>query len=201
MGLSVYRFPALYGLGMRLAYRGDFPARYALVAAQLPGPTHVLEVCYGDLRLHDHLQREGLLLSYVGLDGAPAMVARGRARGLDVRIADLRARPRLPEADTVIMQASLYQFHEIAEALVQDLWAAARRRLLLAEPVRNLARSPHALVRWLGLALSRTDDRAHPFRYTEETLLAVYRRAGVPVTRLARTPAGREVLVVSEKGG
>jgi hypothetical protein len=97
------------------------------------------------------------------------------------------------------MQASLYQFHDIAGALLPRLWAAARRQLVIAEPVRNLAQSRVAPVRWLGRALTQTPDRVHTFRYTEALLLDLYRRCKVPVSRLDRTPGGREVIVCSLK--
>ena len=97
----------------------------------------------------------------------------------------------------VMLQASLYQFHDIADALLPRLWEAARRLLLIAEPVRNVSQSRFAAARWIARILTRTDDRVHTFRYTETTLLDLYRRCGIPVSRLDRTPSGREVIVCS----
>ena len=97
------------------------------------------------------------------------------------------------------MQASLYQFHDIADALLPRLWATARRQLVIAEPVRDLAQSRVALVRWLGYALTRTPDGVHTFRYTEALLLDLYRRCQIPVSRFDHTPGGREVVVCSLK--
>jgi SAM-dependent methyltransferase len=197
--LTLYRFPTLYGLLMRLAYGPDYLARYALVAERIDWADDILEICCGHLGLHRELARRGLVRSYVGLEQSPAMIRRARRRGLDVRAFDVRAGGALPTAGTVIMQASLYQFHDIADALLPRLWAAARRRLVIAEPVRNLAQSRLALVRWLGRALTQTPDRVHTFRYTEAVLLDLYRRCQVPVSRLDRTPGGREVVVCSLK--
>lgn len=195
--LTLYRFPALYGLLMRIAYGADAAGRYALVAARIPEADDVLEVCCGHLGLHAHLARRGLLRSYVGLEQSPAMLARARRRGVDVRAFDVRAGGALPAAGTVIMQASLYQVHDVADTLLPRLWAAARRGLIVAEPVRNLAQSRHAAVRWAARALTRTHDRVHTFRYTEASLLDLYRRCRVPVSRLDRTPGGHEVVVTS----
>src|SRR5439155_323122 len=122
-----------------------------------------------------------------------------RRRGVDVRAFDVRAGGVLPTAAAVIMQASLYQFHDIADILLPRLWAAARRLLLIAEPVRNVSQSRSAVARWLARILTGTDDRVHTFRYTEATLLELYRRCGIPVSRLDRTPGGREVIVCSVK--
>ena len=196
--LTLYRFPALYRLLMRIGYGGDYGARHALIADRIGEPDDVLELCCGDLGLYRHLARRGLVRSYVGLEQSPAMLRRARRRGADVRAFDVRAGGTLPAAGTVIMQASLYQFHDLADGLLPRLWAAARRRLVLAEPVRNLAGSRSGLARRAALCLTRTvDGRTHPSRYTEEALLALYARCGVPVTRVDRTPGGREVVVCS----
>ncbi len=198
--LTVYQVPALYGLLMRLGYGPDAAARYALVADRIGEPDDVLEVCCGHLGLYRHLARRGLARSYVGLEQSPAMLRLARRRGVDVRAFDVRAGGALPAAGTVIMQASLYQFHDLADTLLHRLWAAARRRLVIAEPVQNLAQSRHGLARWAARALTRTaDGRIHTFRYTEATLLELYRRCGVPVSRVDRTPGGREVIVSSLK--
>ncbi|MBI2560880.1 MAG: class I SAM-dependent methyltransferase [candidate division NC10 bacterium] len=196
--LTIYQVPALYRLLMRLGYGPDYAARYALVAARIGEPDDLLEVCCGHLGLYRHLARRGLVRSYVGLEQAPAMVRLARRRGIDVRAVDVRAGGALPAAATVIMQASLYQFHDIADTLLPRLWAAARRRLVIAEPVRNLSQSRFAVVRWAARALTRTPDgRIHTFRYTEATLLDCYRRCGVPVSRVDRTPGGHEVVISS----
>ena len=196
--LTVYHVPALYRLLMRVGYGPDYAARYALVADRIGKPDDVLEVCCGHLGLYRHLARRGLVRSYAGLEQAPAMLRLARRRGVDVRAFDVRAGGALPAAGTVIMQASLYQFHDIADTLLPRLWAAARRLLVIAEPVRNLSQSRFAVARWAARELTRTSDsRTHTFRYTEASLLDLYRRCAVPVSRLDRTPGGREFVVSS----
>jgi len=196
--LTIYQVPALYRLLMRLGYGPDYAARYALVADRIGEPDDVLEVCCGHLGLYRHLRHRGLVRSYVGLEQAPAMLRLARRGGVDVRAFDVRAGDALPAAGTVIMQASLYQFHDLADTLLPRLWAAARRRLVIAEPVRNLSQSRSRVARWAARALTRTPDgRIHTFRYTEATLLELYRRCAVPVSRVDRTPGGREIVISS----
>jgi len=196
--LTIYQVPALYRLLMRLGYGPDYAARYALVADRIGESDDLLEVCCGHLGLYRHLARRGLVRSYVGLEQAPAMLRLARRGGVDVRAFDVRAGGALPAAGTVIMQASLYQFHDIADTLLPRLWAAARRRLVIAEPVRNLSQSRSRVARWAARALTRTPDgRIHTFRYTEATLLELYRRCAIPVSRVDRTPGGREIVISS----
>ncbi len=197
--LTIYRFPELYRLAMRIGYGGDYAARYALIGDRVTRPADVLELCCGDLALHRHLRHRGVLRSYVGLESSPAMLRLARRRGVDVRAFDVSTGRELPPAGTVIMQASLYQFHDIADSLLPRLWAATGRLLVIAEPVRNLSQSRHGLIRWAGRVLSRTEDREHIFRYTEATLLELYRRCEVPVSSLDRTPGGRELIACSVK--
>ncbi len=198
--LTIYRFPALYQLAMRIGYGRDYAARYALIADRIGRPSEVLEVCCGGLGLYRYLHDRGLLRSYVGLDLEPAMLRLAARRGANVRAFDVRDGLELPGADTVIIQASLYQFHDIADTLLSRLWAAARRLLVISEPVRNLAHSRYGLASWLARMLNRTTDgRIHTFRYSEATLLELYRRSAVPIAHVARTPAGREVVVTSLK--
>ena len=201
--LTIYRFPTLYRLAMRVGYGADAEARYPLVADLVANrtdqPGHILELCCGDLALYRHLLRRGLARSYLGLEQSSAMLRLARRRGVDVRAFDVRAAGELPTADTVIMQASLYQFHDIADTLLPRLWAAARRLLVIAEPVRNLSQSRYGAAHWAARILTRTDDRVHIFRYTEATLLELYQRCKIPVSRLDRTPGGREIVVCSFK--
>src|SRR2546422_11499698 len=101
---------------------------------------------------------------------------------------------------TTLFRSSLYQFHDIADTLLPRLYAAARRLLVIAEPVRNLSQSRRRSVRWLARALTRTaDGRVHVFRYTEGTLLALYDHCKIPVSRLDRTPSRYELVVSSLK--
>jgi len=198
--LSIYRSPALYRLAMRLGYGGDYAARHALIGDRVGGPADVLEVCCGDLALHRHLARRALLRSYLGLEQSPAMLRLARRRGVDVRPFDVRSGAALPGAEVVIMQASLYQFHDLADTLLPRLWRAAGRLLLIAEPVRNLSQSRSGVLRRAAGMLTRTTDgRVHAFRYTEAALLEAYGRGGVPVSRLDRTPGGHEVVISSLK--
>jgi len=198
--LSLYRVPALYGLAMRIAYRRDYGARHALIADMVGRSTDVLELCCGDLELYRHLATRGLVRAYRGLEQAPAMLRLAQRRGVEVHAFDVRAGGELPRAETVIMQASLYQFHDVAESLLPHLWAAARRLLVIAEPVRNLSHSRNVLARWLARELTRTaDGRVHAFRYSEGALLDLYARCRIPVSRLQRTPGGHELVVGSLK--
>ncbi len=202
MPFSLYHHPRLYEWAMRLAYGGEYAGRYAAVAAVMGQAADVLEVCCGDLVLYDRLRARGCIASYRGLDLSPAMVARGRRRGVDVRQCDVRATTEFPAATVVVMQASLYQFHDVAGDVLRRLWRAARCMLVVTEPVSNFSQSTSGLLRRLALVLSRpTDGRDCVFRYTDDTLRAVYEAAGIPLSSVSHTPTGKEMIIVSRKPG
>src|SRR2546422_11607575 len=86
---------------------------------------------------------------------------------------------------TTLFRSSLYQFHDIADTLLPRLYAAARRLLVIADPVRNLSQSRRRSVRWLARPLTRTaDGRVHVLRYTDGSLLARYDHCKIPVGQL-----------------
>ena len=200
MAFSIYRHPWLYGLLMRAGYHGSYAERYEGIGNHVPSCADVTEVCCGDLILHDYLQNQGKLKSYVGLDYSKAFVNRGRKRKVDTRQWDVLSDESLPPSDIVIIQASFYQFHESAEAVISRLWQAARQRLILAEPTEaTLTQSPNSLVRQLAAILSRSEQSEHTFRFDEQTLLTVYEKAGIPVSHTEFIKDRREMIVVLEK--
>jgi len=129
---TIYRFPILYRLAMRVGYGTDYGPRHALVA-----PAGAASTC------------------------APSMCAR-------VARCPWPARPLCRQACIGSTTSPTPCFHACREA--------ARRLLVVAEPVRNVSRSRVRAARWIARILTRTDDRVHTFRYTAATLLDLDRR-------------------------
>src|SRR5207302_7073486 len=97
--------------------------------------------------------------------------ARLRQRGVDARVLDLSdATEPLPPADFVIMQASLYHFLPDASSIVDRMLAAARDRVVISEPVRNLASSHLPVVSILGRRAADPGVGGHARRFTEQSL-------------------------------
>jgi SAM-dependent methyltransferase len=197
----IYRSAQGYELLMRVLYGRHYAARMSVVAEQVPAGASVLELCCGPgtLYLHHLRDRAG---SYIGVDVNERFVAALRRRGVDARQLDLAgAAEPLPAADVVIMQASLYHFLPEAGALVDRMLAAARDRVIVSEPVRNLASSDLPGVALLGRRAADPGVGAHADRFTEATLdelMARYRErtlAAFPI------PGGREKVYVLAAGG
>ena len=129
-----------YNLTMQVLYGGDYRRVEAAVAARIADGASVVDVCCGTARLHrDFLRARGC--RYVGLDFNGDFVMHARRRGTDARWFNLETDP-LPGADYVVICNSLYHFTNGADEIVSKLRRAARRAVIVSEPVKNLSQLP-----------------------------------------------------------
>lgn len=192
----VYRSAVGYELLMRALYGRHYDDRMRAVAGEVPDGASVLELCCGPGTLYlRHLRaRTG---GYVGIDVNPGFVEQLRRRGVDARRLDLTAgEPPLPAADAVILQASLYHFVPNPERLLDRMLAAARDRVIVSEPVRNLASSNLPVIGSLGRRAADPGVGGHGQRFTEETLEALMARYRERLLRSFPIPGGREWVYV-----
>jgi hypothetical protein len=176
---------------MRALYGSRFQARYRCISELISEDGDVFEVCAGDAYLYErYLKPRGV--RYRGSDLNPAFVAHARRRGTPVTRLDV-ARDELPRADYVVMQASLYQFIPGQVAMIEKLLRAARRSVIVAEPIRNLSTSRSRLVRWLAQRSANPGDGHKTIRFDERTLdqlFADHFQDRIQSVRVA--PGGRE---------
>src|SRR5205085_12211013 len=114
------------------------------------------------------------------------------------RVVDLRRPDALPRADYVVMQASLYHFLPDPAPLIDRMLDAARRQVIVAEPVRNLADGGVPFLSALARRQTDAGTGQQPRRFTEQTLDALFRRYGPRVRRSFLIPGGREQVYVPE---
>jgi SAM-dependent methyltransferase len=197
----IYRSALGYELLMRALYGRHYGDRLRAVADEVPESATVLELCCGPGTLYSRFLRERVR-GYTGLDVNERFVARLRQRGVDARVFDLgRCSEALPRADVVLIQASLYHFLPHAEEIVDRMLDAADQRVVVSEPVRNLASSKNVVIGMLGRRAADPGVRGGASRFTEETLDALMSRYRelVQVERLI--PGGREKLFVLRAPG
>ena len=187
---------------MRTLYGRHYGDRMRAVAREVPDGASVLELCCGPATMYRRYLRTRTR-SYVGIDGNPRFVDQLRRRGVDARSLDLAAaHDSLPEADAVILQASLYHFLPEAERILDQMLAVARDRVIVSEPVRNLASSNVPLIGRLGrrAADPGTGVGGHGQRFTEETLEALMARYRERTLKSFPIPGGRERVYVLSAG-
>jgi hypothetical protein len=192
MSSLIYSHPTIYRLLMRLIYGGGgFAARYRALSELIPDGADVFEACAGDAYLYlHHLQARGI--RYRAGESNEGFVAHARARGIRMERFDLRSDP-VPVADIVVLHASLYQFMPDHAAIVGRLLAAARRRLIVSEPVRNLSSSPNPLIRWLAQRSADPGSGHKQQRFDEASLDAFFaEHYADAIEQSTLIPGGRE---------
>ncbi len=191
----IYSHQNVYQLVMRLLYGRHFRARYETLAAEIPAGAKVVDLCAGDAYLYRHfLRQKGV--DYLGLELSPQFVAAGQAQGVPMREFNVW-NDKIPAAEVVIMQASLYQFLPNTDAVVQKMLAAARSKVIIAEPIRNLSEEDG----WLGkisraMTKPRAEDGAYSGRRFNETSLRGLFSSFAAFERSFLIPGGREMVGV-----
>jgi SAM-dependent methyltransferase len=195
----VYQSHVLYGLAVRALYGRHLAARYRAVAGLIPAGSSVLDVCCGPGTLHERYLKPKNV-DYTGLDLNPRFVARVSRLGGRGLVWDLNEDRALPRADAVVMQAGLYQFLPDPGPVVRRMRAAARERVVIAEPVRNLSTGNVPLFSAYARRHADAGLGPRPLRFTESTLDDFFALLGVPIRRSFLTPGGREKVYVLDPG-
>jgi SAM-dependent methyltransferase len=197
---AIYRSARGYELLMRVLYGRHYAARMRVVAEHVPWGASVLELCCGPGTLYFRYLSERAA-GYVGVDVNSRFVARLRRSGVDARCHELtRDAEPLPVADVVIMQASLYHFLPDAEWIVDRMLAAARERVIVSEPIRNLASSGVPGVSLVSRRAADPGVGGHTGRFTEATLDQLMKRHRGQVSSAFKIPGGREKVYVLRAG-
>lgn len=199
-GSVIYRSAWGYELVMRGLYGRHYADRYRVIADLVTPGSTVLELCCGPGFLFErYLGPKGV--TYTGLDMNPRFIARVVRLGGRGEVCDLAQAPELPAADTVIMQASLYHFLPDPAPIVDRMRRAARRQVIVAEPVRNLAMSRLPILASLARRLTDPGTGAQPSRFTAESLDALFQKIHIRPALVLSMPGGRERIYVLEPAG
>ena len=154
---------------MRVLYGRHYEARYEAIADLIEPDSTVLDLCCGPAVIyHRHLRLKRV--AYIGLDINPTFVQRVIDGGALGSVWDLREARSLPLADYVLMQASLYHFLPNAMPVLQRMRNAAKRAVIVAEPIRNLTTSRLPLINSFGSLLTDAGNGLERSRFSEEVL-------------------------------
>ena len=195
----IYRNARLYALAMRLLYRGALDERNRVLAERIEAGTRVVDLCCGPpLLFTSRLERKHV--RYLGIDLNPVFLAAVQKTGAETMRLDLRDAPRLPEADYVIMQGSLYHFLPDPAPIVERMLEAAGRRVILSEPIRNLSQSKLPGVAVFAALASDAGYGAQPNRFDEATLDRFFEAYSDRIVESSLVARGREKLYVLQGG-
>ena len=197
----IYKNAVIYEGLMRALYGSAYHARFEALAELIPEGGSVLDVCCGPATLfHRYLRQKAVY--YTGLDINRTFIERLSASGGIGMVWNLEEDRPLPRNQYVIMQSSLYHFLPDAAPIVERMLAAAERKVLIAEPIRNVADSPSPLLALLARKLTNPGTGDQPHRFNEarlDALLQPYRQRG-QVVESRLIAGGREKLYVLAGG-
>lgn len=193
----IYRNAVIYETIMRLLYRQGYDDRFRALAALIPQGSSALDLCCGPGTLfRRYLKQKGV--RYTGLDINAGFVQRVSASGAGALLWNLNDARPLPRAQYVIMQSSLYHFLPDARAIVERMMKAAEKRVLIAEPIRNIVSSRATVVAALARKLSDPGTGDQPHRFDErrlDSLLEPFGKRG-QIVQARLIAGGREKLYV-----
>jgi hypothetical protein len=191
----VYRNAVGYELVMRALYGRHYADRLRAVAEHVPAGASVLELCPGPGALYArHLRKRAG--AYTAIDMNERFVARLTKLGARAFVLDLTQPAELPEADVVVMQASLYHFLPDAHEIVDRMLAAARLRTIVAEPIRNLASSSIPVLAALSRRTTDAGAGGHAQRFEEDSLDELMTRYADVTIAAFKIRGGREKVFV-----
>ena len=162
----VYWNPFIYSLFMRFSYKSNYLERYQAIESLIDADSSLVDVCCGDCKIYEFLKDKNI--AYTGLDFNPAFINEGNRKGIKVQKCNVK-NDGIPQADYVLMQASLYQFIPNHAEVLRRLYAAARKYLIIAEPVKNYADSKWKIVSWIAKLLNNPGDGIKRERFNINT--------------------------------
>jgi SAM-dependent methyltransferase len=191
----VYRSPLIYETVMLALYGRHYSSRYRAIADLIPADSEVLDVCCGPAKLYQRYLRKKSV-RYCGLDISDRFINRLLTSGVSAQVWDLHSEKDLPAADYVLMQASLYHFILDPGRIVDRMLRAARRQVIIAEPIRNLADSRVPVLSALARRATDPGLGQQPHRFTQSTLDEFFARYSTRISKSFLIPGGREKVYV-----
>ena len=190
----IYRSASIYELAMRLLYGRHYTSRYHAISDLIKTGSSVLDLCCGPALLYHYLKSKDV--QYLGLDINAKFIDQLNRSGGNGQVWDLRSEQPLPRADYIIMQASLYHFLPDASPVVNRMLQAARRQVIIAEPIRNLATSDSRLLALIGRMFSNAGTGEQHFRFSESSLAEFFSKYSSRVVQSFPIAGGREKIYV-----
>ena len=158
---------------MRKLYREQYLKRYEVISDLIASNDSILELCPGDGYLFEfYLSKSNP--HYTGIEWNPKFCKYLRKLGMEV-INDDVLYTNFPAADVVLIHASLYQFHENQDKLISKIFAAAKKMVIVVEPVENVAASSNKLKAKIAAHLTNPGDGPKEFRYSQSSLLEAFK--------------------------
>ncbi|MBU2044058.1 MAG: glycosyltransferase family 2 protein [Candidatus Omnitrophica bacterium] len=188
----IYRHPLVYQFFMRLIYGKYFKARYEAISQHVPEAVQLVELCCGDCRLYQNYLRSKNI-DYLGLDISPGFITNGLNKGINVKLFDLSNDP-LPQAEYILIQASLYQFIPLEKEVLNKIFSAALKGVIFAEPVLNVSSCSKPFISGIVKRISRFLTGSTTKRFDEKSLDDLFTIYADKLKTKFKISGGREII-------
>tara|TARA_B100000519_G_scaffold124391_1_gene107469 strand:- start:697 stop:1320 length:624 start_codon:yes stop_codon:yes gene_type:complete len=161
----IYKSHTIYTILIKILYGKYFLSRYRDLRSYIPPGDTVLDVCSGDCNLY-HLAVKGRN-QYTGVDLNISRLKKNKniyQKQLDI-IED-----SLPEADIIILQGSLYQFHPNQKMIIDKLLSNAKKKVIISEPIINIANSENSFIAYIAKYAVNPGTGHKTKRFTRQSL-------------------------------
>ncbi|MBI3658441.1 MAG: hypothetical protein HY232_18715 [Acidobacteria bacterium] len=184
-----------YDLLMKVLYGGAYKEVEAEVANLIPDGASVVDVCCGSSGIYRNFLKDKRD-HYLGLEFNGHFVMAARKRGINVRLFNLLAE-EVPPADYVIMCSSFYHFHSQQREILDKLLKAARRGLIISEPVENVSSNSNRFLGRLANLLTNPGIGEYNYRFNLEGFRKFAQDTGA--TSFLYTPGRRNAIALFKK--
>jgi trans-aconitate methyltransferase len=190
----IYKSVWLYQSTMKLLYGAEYSRKYQVVVDEIEPGSRVVDLCCGDCHIAPSLLDRNC--TYLGLDASPWFVRAAQKRGLDVRLWNGKTEP-IPAGDVVCLQSCLYQFIPEDLAFVRRMLASARRKIIITEPIQNVATGGSPWKRKLAEWLTRANGETFRERHSVESLRSMFQ--SFPPESMKKHQMKKDMLIVVSK--
>jgi trans-aconitate methyltransferase len=179
---------------MKFLYRKSYEDRYRAIAEEIQENTSVLDVCCGDCALYTLFLKDRV--SYTGVDITESFIESAKKQAIDIIPLDVREE-KLPQADYVIMQASLYQFMPEHQQIIDNLLESALKKVIISEPIVNLSTSDNKLISFIASRSANPGTGHKADRFVEETFRDFFTNTySSHIEKFKFIPGKRELMVI-----
>ncbi len=182
---------------VRLFFKGFYKKRYEVLQGLIENNSTVVDVCCGDCKIVEFLKDKNI--DYTGLDYNEYFIRTATMKGIKARFCDIR-RDDIPQADYILIIGSLYQFIPYHSPLLHKLLSAAKRYLIVSEPIKNYTHSKSRIISYMATMMTNPGDGAKPYRFNEDTIKQAFRPFRTNIVREFRATNNKEYIVVLGNG-
>lgn len=169
----IYSHPLIYNLLIWTLYRGRPRERFRCVAQKIEEGQTVLDLCAGTDMLFRLLHKR--VKSYTAVDINPGFTRALTKKGITTITADITA-VTLPVADVVTMNSSLYHFRQELTLVITKMLNAARDKVIILEPVRNISSSENRILRFIARRSTKAEGVVPKHHFSPETFIQTMKK-------------------------